>query len=152
MRSTVTDRHARWVSRLYLIKIIVFKKSNYLFFFYYFISFCLLFFSFHFLHISLFRFVFVDFALLSLVSFYFVFISLISFRFVSFSLISFRFVSFLKKTIFCICKWYWLQYINIDWLKYYILWLKYRWLTNLVWPVAIQSEFKQYYRNMKPIN
>jgi hypothetical protein len=39
--------------------IIVFKKSNYLFF-YFFISFCILFFSFHFLHISLFRFVFVD--------------------------------------------------------------------------------------------
>ena len=57
-------------------------------------SFCILFFSFHFLHISLFCFVFVDFVLLSLVSFYFVFISLISFRFVSFLLISFRFVSF----------------------------------------------------------
>ena len=68
--------------------------KNRIFFFYYFISFCLLFFSFHFLHISLFRFVFVGFGLLSLVSFYFVFISLISFRFVSFLLISFRFVSF----------------------------------------------------------
>ena len=62
------------------------------FFFNFFISFCLLFFSFHFLHISLFRFVFVYFVLLSLVSFYFVFISLISFRFVSFCW--FRFVSF----------------------------------------------------------
>jgi hypothetical protein len=62
-------------------KIIVFKKSNYLLFFYFFISFCLLFFSFHFLHISLFRFAFVG----------FVSISLISFRFVSFLLISFRF-------------------------------------------------------------
>jgi hypothetical protein len=36
------------------LEIIVFKKSNYLFF-YFFISFCLLFLSFHFLHISLFR-------------------------------------------------------------------------------------------------
>jgi hypothetical protein len=73
----------------------LYLKNRIIFFFYFFISFCLLFFSFHFLHISLFRFVFVDFVLLSLVSFYFVFISLISFRFVSFLLISFRFVSFL---------------------------------------------------------
>jgi hypothetical protein len=75
-----------------IIKIIVFKKSNYLFFFsFLFISFCLLFFSFHFLHISLFRFVFVDFVLLSLVSFDFVFISLISFRFVFVDFVSFLF-------------------------------------------------------------
>jgi magnesium-transporting ATPase (P-type) len=70
------------------------RKNRIIFFFYFFISFCLLFLSFHFLHIGLFRVVFVDFVLLSLVSFYFVFFSLISFRFVSFLLISFRFVSF----------------------------------------------------------
>ena len=74
VRSTVTDRHARWV--IILIKIIVFKKSNYLLFFYFFISFCLLFFSFHFLHISLFRFAFVGF-----VSFRFHFVDFVSFRF-----------------------------------------------------------------------
>ena len=50
-----------------------------------------LFFSFHFLHISLFRFVLVDFVLLSLVSFRFVFISLISFRFRWFRFVSFLF-------------------------------------------------------------
>ena len=77
----------------------MYLKNRIIIFFYFFISFCLLFFSFHFLRISLFRFVLVDFVLLSLVSFHFVFISLISFRFVSFrfvsfSLISFRFVSF----------------------------------------------------------
>ena len=74
VRSTVTDRHARWVIINQKYCTFVFKKSNYLLFFYFFISFCLLFFSFHFLHISLFRFAFVG--------------------FVSFSLISFRFVSF----------------------------------------------------------
>jgi hypothetical protein len=73
VRSTVTDRHARWViiNQNYCIQNI---ELSFLFFF--FISFCLLFFSFHFLHISLFRFAFVGF---------------VSFRFVSFSLISFRF-------------------------------------------------------------
>ena len=51
-RSTVTDRHARWV---------IINQNRIIIFFYFFISFCLLFFSFHFLHISLFRFVLVDF-------------------------------------------------------------------------------------------
>jgi hypothetical protein len=95
VRSTVTDRHARWVIINQKYCTFVFKKSNYLLFFYFFISFCLLFFSFHFLHISLFRFAFVGF-----VSFRFHFVDFVSFcfvsfRFVSFSLISFRFVSFL---------------------------------------------------------
>jgi hypothetical protein len=127
VRSTVTDRHARWVSRLYLIKIIVFKKSNYLFFISLFRF--VLFFSFHFLHISLFRF---DFVLLSLVSFYFVFISLISFRFVfvdfvsfrfvSFSLISFRFVSFLFRFALYRCPFnsvlFWLfMFFMVQWFR-----------------------------------
>ena len=74
----------------------MYLKNRIIIFFYFFISFCLLFFSFHFpsiFFISV-RFVLVDFVLLSLVSFHFVFISLISFRFVdfvSFLLISFRF-------------------------------------------------------------
>jgi hypothetical protein len=90
VRSTVMDRHARWVSRLYLIKIIVFKKSNYLSFFislfrfvFYFsyqsISFCFRWFRFAFVGFVLFRFHFVDF---------------VSFRFVSFRFRWFRFVSF----------------------------------------------------------
>ena len=60
----------------------MYLKNRIIFFFYFFISFCLLFFSFHFLHISLFRFAFVGF-----VSFRFHFVDFVSFRFVS---ISFR--------------------------------------------------------------
>ena len=71
----------------------MFLKNRIIFFLYFFISFCLLFFYFHFLHISLFRwFRFISFPFRW---FRFVSFSLISFRFVSFSLISFRFVSFL---------------------------------------------------------
>jgi hypothetical protein len=40
---------------------LLYLKNRIIIFFYFFISFCLLFFSFHFLHISLFRFVLVDF-------------------------------------------------------------------------------------------
>jgi hypothetical protein len=53
----------------------LYLKNRIIFFFYLFISFCLLFFSFHFLHISLFRFVFVDFVSFRFVSFRFYFVS-----------------------------------------------------------------------------
>ena len=72
----------------------MYLKNRIIIFFYFFISFCLSLFSFHFLHISLFRFALVDFVLLSLASFHFVFISLISFRFVSFRFDFVDFVSF----------------------------------------------------------
>jgi hypothetical protein len=61
---------------LQIIKIIVFKKSNYLLLF------------------SLFRFVVYYFPSIFFISVYFVLLSLVSFHFVSISLISFRFVSF----------------------------------------------------------
>ena len=84
VRSTVTDRHARWV--IILIKIIVFKKSNYLLFF------------------SLFRFVFYFFPSIFFISVYFVLFSLISFcfrwfRFVFVDFVSFRFVSISFRTL-----------------------------------------------------
>ena len=73
MRSTVTDRHAK----------LLYLKNRIIIFFYFFISFCLLFFSFYFLHISWFRFVLVDFVLLLLVSFsfhwfHFIFVDFVS--------------------------------------------------------------------------
>ena len=96
VRSTVTDRHARWVSQLELIKIIVFKKSNYLLSFFlffsisvYFVLFSLISFCFRW-----FRFISFTFRWFRFVSFRFCWFRFVSFHFVSFSLISFRFVSF----------------------------------------------------------
>ena len=64
----------------------MYLKNRIIFFFYFFISFCLLFFPFHFLHIRLFRFAFVGF-----VSFRFHFVDFVSFRFVFVDFVSFRF-------------------------------------------------------------
>jgi hypothetical protein len=86
VRSTVSDRHARWV--IILIKIIVFKKSNYLLFFYFFISFCLLFF---FLPFSSYQSISFCFRWFRFISFPFRWFRFVSFRFVFVDFVSFRF-------------------------------------------------------------
>ena len=107
----------------------MYLKNRIIIFLYFFISFCLLFFSFHFLHISLFRFVLVDFVLLSLVSFHFVLISLISFRFRWFCFVSFRFyfVSHFIGTLFS---------LDFDFLLYRFRWIlfSFRFVSFLILP------------------
>jgi hypothetical protein len=108
-RSTVTDRHARWViiDQNYCIKK---TRIQYHFFislfrFVFVGLFLLLLFSFHFLHISLFRFVFVDFVLLSLVLLCFRWFRFVSFRFVLFlfGFALYRYPAFMQTCEFSIC-------------------------------------------------
>ena len=96
VRSTVMDRHARWAI---INQKLLYLKNRIIFSFFFFISFCLLFFP------PIF-FISVYFVLLSLVSFHFV--DFVSFRFVFVDFVSFRFyfVSHFIGTLYILHKLY----------------------------------------------